>query len=222
MEVNMKSLIRFLVMGIALVSIGMMTFNSEALFASASVTLTWKNNSEEDLSGYKLYYGLESGCYDYYEEANLDTCITVDNLENVTYYFVVTAYDIAGNESNFSEEVSWNPCPVGITGEGETIPGIPRSYNLTQNYPNPFNPSTTIKYSVGDGEGEERIPTSLKIYTMRGKLVKTLVDESRDTGEYLVHWNGTDSVGMQVASGTYIYRFQSGSYVSTRKMVLDK
>ncbi len=218
----MRSLTRLLVMGIVLVMTGLLPMNSRALYADFSVTLSWKPNSEPDLSGYRLYYGLESGSYDYFKQVDQDTCVTVVDLQNVTYYFVVTAYDSAGNESNFSEEIAWRPSPVGITDGGMMPPALPRSCDLAQNYPNPFNPSTTIRYTVGDGGSGEKIPTTLKIYDMRGKLVKTLVDDNRDPGEYLVHWNGTDGNGTIVASGSYLYRLQSGSYASTRKMVIDK
>jgi hypothetical protein len=77
--------------------------------ASSSVTLTWNANTESDLAGYKVYRATASGAYGAPIAAipGNTTSYTVTGLQfNTTYYFVVTAYDIAGNESAYSNEVS--------------------------------------------------------------------------------------------------------------------
>ena len=79
--------------------------------SSSSATLTWKANSETDLAGYKVYRSTISGKYD---QANVIamlrgnvTTYQATGLEiRKTYFFVVTAFDIAGNESGYSNEVS--------------------------------------------------------------------------------------------------------------------
>lgn len=62
----------------------------------------------DDLVGYKIYYGTSSGNYtemiDITDPQKSDH--TIENLASGTYYFVATAYDTEGNESDFSEEVS--------------------------------------------------------------------------------------------------------------------
>jgi len=75
---------------------------------TGSVTLTWNANSESDLAGYKVYRGTASGAYGA-PIASLPTGTTqhVSNgLPVGTYFFVITAYDQAGNESAPSPEVS--------------------------------------------------------------------------------------------------------------------
>jgi len=218
----MRSLIHLFAISIILISLVIFPLNVRPLFSDASVTLSWNQNDEEDLSGYRVYYGLTSGQYDFIEEANSDTFLTLSSLENVKYYFVVTAYDLAGNESDYSEEISWAPRFVGIGDDVANSPGIPKSFNLSQNYPNPFNPSTTIRYSISEDTGDESVRAILKVYSMRGQEVKTLVDEERSPGEYMIHWNGEDNDGVRMASGTYLYHLQAGTYSSTRKMVLGK
>jgi cytoskeletal protein CcmA (bactofilin family) len=97
---------------------------------------------------------------------------------------------------------------------------IVTSLELTQNYPNPFNPSTTISYNV-DTSGM----VSLKVYDIMGRLVKTLVDNHRSSGNlggYNVVWDGKDSQGKQVAAGLYIYSLQTPGGNMTKKMVLMK
>ena len=89
---------------------------------------------------------------------------------------------------------------------------------FARNYPNPFNPITNIEFSVpkaGD--------VSVKIYNVRGELVRTLVDEHMDASELVVReWNGTDDNNMAVASGVYFYETRTNGNVQVNKMALVK
>ncbi len=75
-----------------------------------SVTLTWTANREPDLAGYKVYVGTASGTYSFPGSAFVIgkvTSYTVSNLPmGQTYFFAISAYDSAGNESLLSAEVS--------------------------------------------------------------------------------------------------------------------
>ncbi len=74
---------------------------------AASVTISWLPNGEQDLAGYKIYYGTQSGIYSNIIDVGNVTSYEISNLaDGTTYYFAVTAYDISGNESSYSEEVS--------------------------------------------------------------------------------------------------------------------
>jgi hypothetical protein len=75
-----------------------------------SVTLGWQPNQEQDLAGYRLFYGTKSGAYDVSVDAGNTIEHTVDGLDIGTrYYFSLKAYDTSGNESGFCEEVSYTP-----------------------------------------------------------------------------------------------------------------
>ena len=72
-----------------------------------SVTVSWDPNTEADLAGYRVYYGTASRNYQVNVDVGLDTSKVIENLQSgIRYYFAVTAYDTANNESDFSEEVS--------------------------------------------------------------------------------------------------------------------
>jgi hypothetical protein len=73
---------------------------------AADVTLVWDPNSESDLAGYKVYYGRESGVYGAPIVLGKQTTYIATGLAPGTYYFAVTAYNTAGLESGFSNEVS--------------------------------------------------------------------------------------------------------------------
>jgi hypothetical protein len=100
---------------------------------------------------------------------------------------------------------------------GTNDPVAPTYTMLKQNYPNPFNPSTSISFNLpkaGD--------TSLKIYNIKGQLVKTLVNESTTAGDHTIVWNGTNDNNDSVGSGIYFYSLKNGSHTETKKMMLVK
>ena len=88
----------------------------------------------------------------------------------------------------------------------------PSTFSLEQNYPNPFNPSTKIKYSVTQSSN-----VVLKIYDVLGNEVATLVNEEKPAGSYEVEFNPSS-----LTSGVYFYKLQAGSFVDTKKMILQK
>jgi Fibronectin type III domain len=78
--------------------------------STGNATLTWTANTEPDLAGYKVYVGTASGLYNFPGSAFLIgrvTSYTVSNLPmGQTYFFAISAYDSAGNESVLSAETS--------------------------------------------------------------------------------------------------------------------
>lgn len=74
---------------------------------ATSTTLTWTANTESDLAGYKIYSGTQSGVYGTPISVGTVTSHVLTNLMNgTTYFFTITAYDTAGNESLYSSEQS--------------------------------------------------------------------------------------------------------------------
>jgi hypothetical protein len=60
----------------------------------------------------------------------------------------------------------------------------------------------------------------LSIYDLRGRMIQSLVSESRIAGRYTEMWEGTDRTGAKVASGMYVVHLQAGQDVVTRKVVI--
>ena len=94
--------------------------------------------------------------------------------------------------------------------EVNSEPAAVKSFLLSQNYPNPFNPVTTISYQLPDGEF-----VSLKVYDVLGREVVSLVNDYKPAGKY-----GTEFDAGNLSSGIYFYRFRSGSFSITKKMLL--
>ncbi len=71
----------------------------------ATVHLNWNPNTEADLRGYKVYYGHTSRIYSTIIDVGKVTQCDITSLQvNQTYFFAVTAYDVNGNEGNYSTE----------------------------------------------------------------------------------------------------------------------
>ena len=70
-----------------------------------TVHVSWDENTEADLVGYRLYYGEQSGQYEEAIEVGNQTTCMVGGLDpGAAYYFAVTAYDADQKESLFSGE----------------------------------------------------------------------------------------------------------------------
>ncbi|MCC7429291.1 S8 family serine peptidase [bacterium] len=103
------------------------------------------------------------------------------------------------------------------TGTTENL-NSPVSYSLGQNYPNPFNPTTQIAFVLPKSES-----LSLKVYNLKGQLVKTLFSQKGKVGKNIVKWNGTDTNGNLVSSGVYFYKVETESgFNQTKKMLFLK
>lgn len=91
----------------------------------------------------------------------------------------------------------------------------PITLALEQNRPNPFDPLTTIRFEL-----VRRGHTTLRIYDVTGRLVRTLVDRRLDRDRHRVVWDGTDDSGRLVASGIYVYRLRAADFTAMTKMVV--
>jgi photosystem II stability/assembly factor-like uncharacterized protein len=92
---------------------------------------------------------------------------------------------------------------------------LPTEFALMQNYPNPFNPTTKIKYAVPSSG--VRLFVTLKIYDILGNEVTTLLNESKEPGEYEIEFDGS-----KLSSGVYFYTLRAGDFSASRKLLLIK
>jgi hypothetical protein len=56
---------------------------------------------------------------------------------------------------------------------------------------------------------------TLKVYSVLGQEVATLVNEKKEAGKYQVEFNASP-----LPTGVYYYRLAAGNYVSTKKLIL--
>jgi len=128
---------------------------------------------------------------------------------NFNVYVIVTQYN-ATTQVTPRMLSDFNP----VANDDNVL--TPMQIELIGNYPNPFNPETTIRFKM-----EKSAPAEVIIYNDKGQIVKT-VNTIATQGINSVVWDGKDNNGYPVASGVYLFRLKSGSYSSTKKMVLMK
>ena len=90
--------------------------------------------------------------------------------------------------------------------------GVPEEFALNQNFPNPFAATTQIDFAL-----PEAAHVRLVVYDVMGREVARLVDGDMQAGYYQAALDGS-----RLASGTYLYRIEAGSFVAVHRMVLAK
>ncbi len=110
--------------------------------------------------------------------------------------------------------VLWSP---GGSMSGDYSSVVPRFFTLGQSYPNPFEQVTEIRYQIPETGVNPYV--SLRIYDVTGRIVRTLVNETREPGYYRVLWNGKDNLDNAVPSGIYFYRIEAGNFTAMKKIV---
>jgi hypothetical protein len=108
----------------------------------------------------------------------------------------------------------------GVTYDGANASPVPDAGMkfAARNYPNPFNPKTNIYLDLPKAGH-----LSLKIFNVRGELVRTLVDGQQAAGSNVhFQWDGTNDRGSSVSAGVYFYEARIGGEVRVNKMALVK
>lgn len=178
----------------------------EGQYSYDIVLLKWTVTSDSPFDGYDIYRA--EGDYENFKRINEERI----KAESTVEYSDHTA--IPGRSySYYISAVRGNSEAVRSTTIKLSLP--PKPVTLYQNFPNPFNPSTTISFFIPD-----RASINLDIFDVKGRRVKTLIDEIKPAGRYNAEWNGRNSRGNPVSSGVYYYRLTAGKNIITKKLVL--
>jgi hypothetical protein len=94
---------------------------------------------------------------------------------------------------------------------------LPTKSEILSVYPNPFNSSAKISFAL-----EKESDVVLKIYNIKGELVRTLVAEKMSAGKKEVFWDGKGEKGETLSSGVYFCKIQTQDFSESRKMILLK
>lgn len=168
------------------------------------VSISWTTASESDMDRYELYRG----------DQRVHAVDATNSATGTTYSFTDTGLENGQTYGYSLKSVDINGVTVTLAIASATPTGaaVANEYALNQNYPNPFNPSTTISYSV-----KEAGLVTLKVYTVDGREVATLVNEVQNASVYNVNFDGAN-----LASGVYLYTLKVNGFSATHKMVLMK
>ncbi len=141
---------------------------------------------------------------------------TIGLVNNITSRFAVTAnssFYFAGSWKNTNKGISYSVfrLPIALTSSSFEK-NTPKGLHLEQNYPNPFNPTTNIEFSL-----PQFSHVSLMIFDMLGNEVKSLINSSKEAGNYQVSFNASS-----LPSGIYFFRLETDGFSQSKKMLLLK
>ena len=111
-------------------------------------------------------------------------------------------------ESNFG-----NPMELSINGSAL----IPDQYSLNQNYPNPFKNFTTISYDMPENQ-----KVKIRIFDVRGRVIRTLINEDQSAGFKSILWDGKNEDGDEVSAGVYFYQMYAPSSANFKGITKTK
>jgi M6 family metalloprotease-like protein len=140
-----------------------------------------------------------------------DIFFTVTDLEpHTTYFWRVAAKNSVGY-SNYSPIFRFT---TGSTDSDDPYAPV-LSNALQANFPNPFKQSTSIPVSVKNANQD----LSVKIFNLRGQLVRTLHQGLPAKNSLTLKWDGRDDAGRLISEGIYFCRMETGGFVETRKVL---
>jgi len=105
--------------------------------------------------------------------------------------------------------VATRPVNSAITGIINSNSNV-YTYSLGQNYPNPFDKRTNIPFTLSASE-----QVNLVLFDINGRIVKVLVNGSKDAGKHFVNFNAGS-----LAKGVYYYRIQAGDFIEVKKLTI--
>jgi subtilisin family serine protease len=131
------------------------------------------------------------------------------------YYLMVDGYLSA--VSSYTLTVSGGLANSIIPAQKASILGAgePLVFFLGQNRPNPFRTRTAIDFGLAHPGRVD-----LRVFDVKGRVMRTLVDKDLEAGKHNVQWAGESDQGARVPPGVYFYRLITPAFTQTRKVLL--
>jgi hypothetical protein len=161
----------------------------------------------------ELFYRLDGGGYTSYGTFTISPIIFTAPGDGF-YEFYTVATDSAGNVEAAPDTA--DASTTVDTGSSSTpdvpLPGITC---LLGARPNPFGASTSIRFDL-----HERSRVTLRVYDIRGRLIRTLIDRPVEAGRHAAEWDGKDSGGNRTSLGVYFVVWRAGNHRSISRAVM--
>ncbi len=189
---------------------------------SSNVMVKWVTQSESDLDGYRIYRNCDNNLNN---AEMLDVFIPGTNTSQTqTYSYIDNSIEVNGIYYYWIKMIDYDasssfygPAIIEVEDDFNNSVDIPLTTGLVSIYPNPFNPTTSIRYSL-----DSNSLTEIKIYNVRGQLVKTFDLGMQTTGFHKLVWNAKDDNGNKLPSGVYFSRMKANNKIDTKKIILLK
>jgi len=170
----------------------------------------WTMGSLNGLSGVNVYRATaEEGPFELVNDSPLPP-ESAGSFEDTTAWPQTTFwYEVRALNHDGEEDVLAGS-PASVTTEGRL------ALALHPFRPNPCSGNTSVSFDIPDHAG----PITLRIYNVRGQLVRTLVEGPVDRGRHERRWSSEDDHGRRVAAGVYFARLTVDSRSSSQKVMV--
>ncbi len=160
-----------------------------------------------------LYYSLSAG----------SPCIDMGTPHIIE--LALPPYDLAGNWRVWNDRIDIGCYEFGsvpwVSIDDPVVPSIPEISLLA--YPNPFSIVTTIKIKSLPHGSESLDMASIRIYNLKGQLVKSIPLDPSRADEQLLQWDGRNVDGNYCANGIYFLKLQiNGNNRGNKKITMIK
>ena len=174
------------------------------------VSLSWQMPlMDRGLSGFRIYRNDDP--YADLPDPSLRYFRDFSAVNDTLSYYVVALYGSV-------ESAASNSVTVVISGVENQDEADSPLMNQISVYPNPFSDLAVIHYTLKNNSN-----VSMKIYNLRGQLVKTLISRQEQIGEQNTIWDSCDESGRYVAAGLYFLRFEiDDKQIAVKRLVLIK
>jgi len=142
-----------------------------------NLTLVWNPSPSPGVIGGNLYYGTVSGNYtNVIPVGNVTTATILGLSSGVIYYFAITAVDTAGEESDFSNEISYERALAGSLMQVHLVAGGQLKLTVTGLTGHTFDIEVTEDFTtwtvigtvtLGTGSSAEFTDTNAPNYSQR-------------------------------------------------------
>lgn len=207
----------------ATLPVTMSSFTATAT-SETQVNLQWVTETEANVSGFNIYRNdlpdLASAIKlnaNLVEGTNTSTQQTYRYYDweietNHHYYYWIESAEYNNNSTFFG------PVTVFTGTDGEVSPpACVSASGISTVFPNPFVSDANIVYQLRTTE-----TFIIGIFNERGQLVRSLVNSTKESGEYSVSWDGRDDNGNLCSTGLYVARMQTATASSSCRMMLIK
>ncbi|MFC1572300.1 M28 family peptidase [Candidatus Eisenbacteria bacterium] len=169
---------------------------------------TWSDHYPFWVAGFDAICGIETwepAPPQHHSTADTLGLLDIPLIVDVTKISIATIATVAGYDS-------LAPPPQGVDANDSVL-----RLCLHTARPNPTSSQALLRFSLPN-----TADALLQVYSPDGRVVRTLVDESRAAGEHVLAWDGRDQDGRRLGSGLYFYRLNVDDQVLTRKVMIAR
>ncbi|MBD3276336.1 MAG: S8 family serine peptidase [Candidatus Marinimicrobia bacterium] len=200
---------------------------ADGFYNRTDIQVAFQWQGTEDIDNEELHYVLT-----FRMDRNGDTLFTTTGDTTLSIHVIdldlpretQIEWDVLATDREDSTFSSNGPFSFVLSDELEIVNyagSMPEENTLLQNYPNPFKLNRNNFTSIAFGLTESQ-PVTITIFDLQGRVIKHLVNETRDAGWHKEEWDGRDNSEMLVGSGVYFYRIATPGFIDTKKLLLLK